>query len=1347
MASFDEREHTMATGTLTRCIVLLAFLFSLPIAANAQVASIPQGPSTALQRAGAWEKLERHAPAMLKTLPAPRAAQATAGQALRLDFQAITAMLAAAPEEVALPTIRHSPSILTVPTPDGDWQRFAIAEAPLMEPQLAAMFPFIRSYIGQGIDHPTASIAIVMSQRGFSAQILWPSQDAARSAWYIAPVLPGDVVHYASFWRESAARLGPWSCTTPHHQHADPGNFVPEDGPMMLRIFRIAVATTGEYTAMASAPNPPNVNDAMASVVNAISIVNQVLRIDFAVQLMLVENNNLLIYTNPATDPYFGTTEQMQEQNQLNLNAVIGAGNYAIGHLLHQQVMQGASGNAGAIGVLCNDQLKGRGLTSTSDAHASLFTADVLLHEIGHQLGATHTFNGAQCDTSQYTGITAYEPGSGTTIMSYAGSCGTDNVVSPSGMNAVSLPMFNFSSITQIWNHVTSVPCVSLIATPNFPPSVLTNPGPYTVPTRTPFSLIAFGSDPNQDPLTYSWEMMDRSGWALHLGPDIGAGEPLFIVRNPMQSGERHFPALETTLGAAPLLGENWPRFTRTSQFRVVVRDNHIQGGGAAIADTTINFTPIGQGAAGGFRVLSPGGVGGAFCGGDIIPVTWAVVGTNGPPVNCDHVDIVLSLDGGYTWPYTLAGEFQNSGAALVTLPAVPTTRARIKVQAVGNIFYAINTDDFEIASGPPAIQQQPQGVSVCAPAPVELTVVAGGGMPRHFQWFRDGVPLVDGGFISGATTPTLSLAPAFWSDSGLYTCTITNGCGQVETAPVRVQLGVTFEVQPPGRSIQPCETATFAIVAHGVGTLQYQWLKDNLPIAPAPHISGINGPTLQIQGARYEDEGWYRCVVTDSCESRSSISASLSLPTPEWSLRAEAGPLQRFRFSDMAYDASRGVSVLYGGYNNTYLDDTWEWDGIEWQQRFPPQNPGRRGQHQIVYDPIHERVMLFGGWGNMPFNSEVWTYDGHTWSLLTTSPGGPPPGPGYGEATFDVARGRMVVLAEGPTPQTSRTWEFDPVAVTWSLANTGPGPYYWLNPIVYAPGLSTTVGYHVGAFDPTSTTWRWDGQQWTIALTSSFRPSTPQGAWDPVRSRVIFYGCCRGLGQPFPYSETWAYNGAAWFQVLPSFTQNNDAVRPSVMDFDTRRRAMVMAGSTYAGSFGAVPMQTWEYRYLDRIQIDRQPVDQPLTPGQTAVLRVHAAGAGTLSYQWRKGNTPLTNGVQPSGSIISGANTHTLTIENPSGADAGSYHVVVSNTCGAVVSQTVQLGSACYANCDGSTTPPVLNVDDFTCFVNQYAAAQGLPQAQQVTHYANCDGSTVAPVLNVDDFTCFINSYAQGCP
>jgi hypothetical protein len=107
----------------------------------------------------------------------------------------------------------------------------------------------------------------------------------------------------------------------------------------------------------------------------------------------------------------------------------------------------------------------------------------------------------------------------------------------------------------------------------------------------------------------------------------------------------------------------------------------------------------------------------------------------------------------------------------------------------------------------------------------------------------------------------------------------------------------------------------------------------------------------------------------------------------------------------------------------------------------------------------------------------------------------------------------------------------------------------------------------------------------------------------------------------------------------------------------------------------------------------------------------------------------------------------------HPASTDSSANNGWISTTDGALLfanALTYSMGSVaqpCYANCDGSTAHPVLNVDDFTCFVNEFAAAQSLPPAQQVGHYANCDGSSVAPVLNVDDFTCFINAFATGCP
>jgi subtilisin-like proprotein convertase family protein len=145
-----------------------------------------------------------------------------------------------------------------------------------------------------------------------------------------------------------------------------------------------------------------------------------------------------------------------------------------------------------------------------------------------------------------------------------------------------------------------------------------------------------------------------------------------------------------------------------------------------------------------------------------------------------------------------------------------------------------------------------------------------------------------------------------------------------------------------------------------------------------------------------------------------------------------------------------------------------------------------------------------------------------------------------------------------------------------------------------------------------------------------------------------------------------------------------------------------------------------------------------PFRSTGTALLRYNRPDRTT-------GIQPATGSWRPDNALtafagVNSAGEWRLEVQDCYNGDIGMLH-------GFTLSLEPQSAPPCYANCDGSTTAPVLNVDDFTCFINAYAQAQSLPAAQQVTAYANCDGSTTQPVLNVDDFTCFINRYAQGCP
>jgi hypothetical protein len=155
------------------------------------------------------------------------------------------------------------------------------------------------------------------------------------------------------------------------------------------------------------------------------------------------------------------------------------------------------------------------------------------------------------------------------------------------------------------------------------------------------------------------------------------------------------------------------------------------------------------------------------------------------------------------------------------------------------------------------------------------------------------------------------------------------------------------------------------------------------------------------------------------------------------------------------------------------------------------------------------------------------------------------------------------------------------------------------------------------------------------------------------------------------------------------------------------------------------------------------QPLSKSAMQGTTVEFTVQAAGSGPITYRWYRNGLLLENGGR-----ISGATTSKLTISQAQVPDSGSYTVVVSNACSDVTSSVANLSviQPCYANCDKSTTPPILNILDFVCFINQFSYALGLPEPQQVVNYANCDASTTSPVLNVNDFQCFLANFAAGC-
>lgn len=612
--------------------------------------------------------------------------------------------------------------ILEIPNPDGKIVRFRLEESPILSGDATRQFPDWKTFSGQGIDDPTAVARFSWTIAGFRGYVM-----GINGTYLIDPLNKNERENYMVYYKTDFPKArGQFHCKLDEKlaksgnrkdfMSGTPANF---SRGGTLRTYDAAIATTAEYTATFA-----NQAAAFADVMAAINRINTVYRRDFTVALNLI-STTASVYTNPATDPYDNTDSVAQLTiNHNNLNTVYGNANYDIGHLFGT----GGGGVASSPSV-CDNAAKGEGYSARVPATGDPFWVDYVAHEMGHQLAADHTYNtletGQVCSTRSATD--AFEVASGVTIMSYVGICNDRNV------QQFAIDNFHARSLTSITGYLDTgqggTTCGATTATGNSPP--VPNAGAdFTIPALTPFTLTGSATDAN-DPagqLTYSWEQYDLAPSAS--GPngtpantyDVdtdGILRPLFRNYAPTTSPMRTFPSLTyilnndntpplTYMGTSPtgavcetgltcVTGENQASQARTMNFRLVVRDNNGVGGG--VADDAMTVTTVNTGAP--FKVTAQDSL---FIAPDwqantMQTVTWNVAGTTAAPISTANVNILLSTDGGQTFPTTLVANTPNDGTQQVLVPNSPTTTARIKVEAVGNIFFDINNVNFTITA------------------------------------------------------------------------------------------------------------------------------------------------------------------------------------------------------------------------------------------------------------------------------------------------------------------------------------------------------------------------------------------------------------------------------------------------------------------------------------------------------------------------------------------------------------------------------------------------------------------------------------------------------------------------
>lgn len=558
---------------------------------------------------------------------------------------------------------------LTLPLPDGKEVTFSLQPYDLLPADLAAKYPGIRTFKGHDEANPVETGRVDLGPQGFHAMFSHQGRMV-----FVDPLRNGE--GYAVYYQQDAhSRLEEEADRVIGSKAGKLARQVLVDGNER-NPNQIAISAAGEYTQY----HGGTVEAGLGAITTLLNRVNEVYQRDVAAEFQLASGNDTIIFTDAATDPFFnGDDPSGSGLSDVDVNMQVqavaqtqGLGAFDIGHVVNT----GGGGLAG-LGVLCTAD-KSAGMTGSSNPVGDAFFIDYVAHEIGHQFGADHTFNGTtgSCGGGNREASQAWEPGSGSSIMAYAGICGEED------LQANSLPYFHSKSIEQMRAHMATVSsCGTTQSLTNNAPQVAAG-NDHVIPANTPFVLKGAGTDLDNDALSYTWEQIDLGTESFSVASMVDDGSrPLFRFVAPTSVPERTLPSLPSLLTNTLAKGEAWPATNRDLNFRLTARDGK---GGVSSDDMKIQVVNTGKAFALTSPLVTP------LAAGQTQTIDWDVAGTNAAPINCSKVDLYMTRDEGVNWTL-LAGGQPNSGSASVTIPAGSDGTARLKVACSDNLFFAIS--------------------------------------------------------------------------------------------------------------------------------------------------------------------------------------------------------------------------------------------------------------------------------------------------------------------------------------------------------------------------------------------------------------------------------------------------------------------------------------------------------------------------------------------------------------------------------------------------------------------------------------------------------------------------------
>jgi hypothetical protein len=740
-------------NAITLVALVLSALPVLAVAATADATASTSPPAAKL-----WTASKNKPAASLNGHQ--RTVHPSSYRAYTLAASSMSGLLGSAPLEGTAAAGRGDATTVAVPGPTGELIEFAVVESPILEDGLAAAHPEITTYAGDSVTKGyTASIRLDLTPNGFHASV----RDG-HASWYVDPAYLGDDSLYLSYY--GAALPAPERGLVEPKLDEETVAKVAGDAKaptvgegagavVKQRVYRLALLTDRSYAEYVA----PGLNDGtheaesntavLTAKTTLMNRVNQIYNDDLAVKMVLVAGSDSLNMNTTADETAAGfpasgsgsgsigsgCTSALLTKTQTAIDTIIGSANYDIGHI----ALGINGGGIASLGVVGQNGVKGKGCTGLPTPTGDFMAIDYVAHEMGHQFAGNHTFNGTQgnCSGGNRSAGASVEPGSGTSVMAYAGICAQDNLQPHSD------PYFSQRTQTQISAYINGGTGsdtrggFQVVTTTNHNPTV-TAPAAKTIPIRTPFTLTGSATDADSNPMVYLWEQNNTAATGTALTAATKLTGPLFRVfgkyanvsaastllyNSPGEnlatsSPSRTFPDMaqivagstNAVTGACPVPADTTSTlpdgptlechseflptaaYAPTSMtFRLTARDQVAIGGGTEFADVVLTLDKT----KGPFLVSSPN-TAVSYAGGSTQTVTW----TSGMDTLSANVKISLSTDGGLTYPTVIAASTPNDGSESVTIPNVTSTTARIKVEAVENYFFDISDANFTITSG-----------------------------------------------------------------------------------------------------------------------------------------------------------------------------------------------------------------------------------------------------------------------------------------------------------------------------------------------------------------------------------------------------------------------------------------------------------------------------------------------------------------------------------------------------------------------------------------------------------------------------------------------------------------------